>query len=76
MRRSAYEICSFSGRTCWLSHWSCIHQQSTAPPPSPRNRRDLVPAGVSQCVDPAGQGLTEKVGCQKLTGQRTIEIKY
>jgi hypothetical protein len=29
-----------------------------------------------QCVDPAGHLATEKVGCQKLRGQRRIEMKY
>jgi hypothetical protein len=27
-------------------------------------------------VDPAGHLPTEKVGCQKLRGQRRIEMKY
>ena len=31
---------------------------------------------VPQGVDPAGQLLTEKVGCQKLRGQKRIEMKY
>jgi hypothetical protein len=32
--------------------------------------------GVSQGVDPAGHLATERVGCQKLRGQRRIEMKY
>ena len=31
---------------------------------------------VSQRVDPAGHGPTEKVGCQKLSGQKKTEVKY
>jgi hypothetical protein len=30
----------------------------------------------SQGIDPAGHLPTEKVGCQKLSGQRRIEMKY
>jgi hypothetical protein len=32
--------------------------------------------GVSQGVDPAGHLATEKMGCQKLSGQKRIEMKY
>ena len=31
---------------------------------------------VSQGVDPAGHVPTENVGCQKLSGQKKIEVKY
>ena len=34
------------------------------------------PAALSQGFDPAGHRLTEKVGCQKLSGQKKIEVKY
>jgi hypothetical protein len=32
--------------------------------------------GLSQDVDPAGHLATEKMGCQKLRGQKRIEMKY
>jgi hypothetical protein len=31
---------------------------------------------AAQGVDPAGHLPTEKAGCQKLKGQRKIEMKY
>jgi hypothetical protein len=45
-------------------------------PAWPRNRRGWIPRCVSQGVDPAGHRLTEKVGCQMLSGQKKIEVKY
>jgi len=31
---------------------------------------------VSQGFDPAGHEPTENVGCQKLSGQKKMEVKY
>ena len=41
---------------------------------APRNRLDF--RCVSQGFDPAGHVPTENVGCQKLSGQKKIEVKY
>jgi hypothetical protein len=45
-------------------------------PASPQEPAWLDSRCVSQGLDPAGHGPTENVGCQKLSGQKKIEVKY
>lgn len=62
--------------TGWITSLGYRDALARCPRPSSDRVFGLRGRCVSQDVDPVGHLATEKMGCQKLRGQKRIEIRY